>query len=265
MTKLLEELHKELDDIYGLERTIVDRVLAESKPALTDEQIKKRVQELAVQITRDYPEGSDLVLVALMEGARPFATDLCHDLDQLQYRYTYTTMSTSSYREEVTSGELEVGDLPKVQLTRRNVLVLDDVCDTAKTLVKVKSVFSELCPKSLNFMTLVNKEQKRDVPFSPNYVGFEMSADHFLIGKGMDYMNRCRDITDIRLVDKSSLPTEVEKKILARKKEVITQIIALTKELAKEKLSAPAPALSIFEAMGKPEVDKDPTRTLSLD
>ena len=112
MGKKTTALLLELDELKQFESKIIDRVWNESPDAvdlkgifLTEEHIKARVELLADQLIKDYPHANP-VLVGLMDGATPFANLLCTALDKKKYPYNYTTMSVSSYGNELVSGSV---------------------------------------------------------------------------------------------------------------------------------------------------------------
>lgn len=248
----LKRLLAELDELNKFESAITARVWDKSKEAvdmegtsLTQSNIKACVELLAKQLVQDFPNANP-VLVGLMDGAVPFAALLCDALQRLDYQFNYTTMSVSSYGNEMVSGSLRIGALPKVDLIGREVIVIDDVCDTGKTLKAIKDTFLEQCPKKVKFMALVDKVQERPNGTNPDYAGFKMSKDSFIIGMGLDYRHDLRDKTSIRTADITSLPTPDEEKLLTRKEEVIKEIRLIINN-KKAKLLAPG-TNSIFGA-----------------
>lgn len=255
----LKNLFAELDELNQFESEIIERVWNESPDAvdlegtsLSTENIKARVELLADQLVQVFPKANP-VLVGLMDGATPFANLLCDALNRRNYQFNYTTMVASSYGNEMVSGIVTTGNLPKVELTGKIVIVIDDVCDTGKTLKKVKERFQAEYPKAVQFMTLVDKQQDRPEGCNPDYAGFVLSKKAFIIGMGLDYLHGLRNKNSIKAANKSSLPTHEEELRLARKTEVIRLIketAALKEEKARlqqeEKLAAPVGPNSIF-------------------
>lgn len=255
----LKDLLTELESLDSFQSTITNRVWDESKDAvdldgtvLNEKNIKERVDVLAARIVKDFPNGNP-VLVGLMDGAIPFAALLCSALNKLEYNFNYTTMTVSSYGNEMTSGSLSVGALPKVELIGRTVLVVDDVCDTGKTLKKIKATFLEQCPKDVKLMTLVDKVQERPDGCNPDYAGFKLSKDAFIIGMGLDYRQDLRNKTSIRTANLASLPTPAEELLLSRREEVIKLIKAKIEKRRQSKLEAPGDH-SIFTSLAMTEI-----------
>lgn len=243
----LKQLLLELRELDKVELKVINRVWDEASQAvdmsnteLTQENIKKRAEELAKQITVDFPQGNP-VLVGLMDGAVPFAALLCEALQKLGYPFNYTTMTVSSYGNQMVSGAMKMGELPKANLIGQDVIVLDDVCDTGKTLKAVRDKILTQCPSSIKLMTLVDKVQPRPDGCDADYVGFKLPKTAFIIGMGLDYRRSLRDKTSIRVANETSLPNGEEKALLERRNQVLREIreIIDAKELAKSQLVSP--------------------------
>src|SRR5947209_5012655 len=118
---------------------------------LTEEQIQRRLDELAAQLQRDYAD-KDLTLIAILTGSVMFIADLLRRLP-MQLRLDYIGVST--YRGQARStGELIVTKALKLDVRDRDVLVVDDILDTGLTLVTIREMIQKLQPRSLKFCTL---------------------------------------------------------------------------------------------------------------
>lgn len=273
MTKL-KALNNELQELYQFESRIIRRLWDNSEVAegsegsllfplpkipLTKENIEKKVAELAQRIKEEFQD-TNLIIVGLMDGATPFANLLTAALKQLNYDFNYCTMSVSSYGNELVSGSLKIGSLPKLELIGRSVLIIDDVCETGKSLKAVRDTFLEQFPIEVKTMTLVNKSQVRPEGINPDYVGFEVSKDDFIIGMGLDWRKGLRNEDSIKAANKAFLPSPEEQARLNRIKIVQNEIRALkaaqapaagqnsfffqaTEEFTPEPAPAPAPGL----------------------
>lgn len=234
----LEKLKSDLSGLLQVENKIITRVWETSEDAvaldntpLNTLNIKKRVEHLADELVKDLPNGNP-VLVGLMDGAVPFANLLMDALNARNYEYDCTTMSVSSYGHGLISGELKVGAMPKVELTGRNVVVVDDVCDTGKTLKRIRDEFLKKVPNSLKLMVLVDKVQDRPNGCSPDYSGFKISPDAFIIGMGLDFMQALRNKPSIKTANLKSLPSTEEQKLLNQIPVLRTQIITENEMMA---------------------------------
>ena len=165
-------------------RLDVDEIL------LTEEQIRRRLDELAVEIQRDYAD-KDLTLVAILTGSTIFVADLLRRLP-MQLRLDY--IGVSSYRGETRStGELVVTKALKLDVRDRDVLVVDDILDTGLTLVKVREMIQKLEPHSLEFCTFLEKDVPHRENFQADYVAFRI-PNRFVVGYGLDYRECYRNL-----------------------------------------------------------------------
>ena len=157
---------------------------------LTEEQIRRRLDELAAEIQRDYAD-RDLTLVAILTGSVMFIADLLRRLP-MQLRLDY--IGVSSYHGETrSSGELVVTKALKLDVRDRDVLVVDDILDTGLTLVKVREMIVKLQPRTLRFCTLLEKDVPHRENFHVDYVAFHI-PNKFVVGYGLDYQERYRNL-----------------------------------------------------------------------
>ena len=165
-------------------RMDVDEIL------LTEEQIRRRLDALALEIQGNYTD-KDLTLVAILTGSTIFVADLLRRLP-MQLRLDY--IGVSSYRGETRStGELIVTKALKLDVRDRDVLVIDDILDTGLTLVKVREMIQKLEPRSLAFCTFLEKDVPHRDNFQADYVAFRI-PNRFVVGYGLDYRERYRNL-----------------------------------------------------------------------
>ncbi len=176
------------------------------EPFINAEQIQKRVAELAQQINRDYA-GKSLVIIALINGAIPFVADLIRRLDLPGLRVD--TLRASSYGNTTESGgSVKILSHFRLDLENEQVLVVDDILDTGRTMSKVTRLFDSENPASLKTCVLLDKPSRRAVPFTADYVGFEIE-DKFVVGYGLDYAERYRQLPYIGVVKFEDLVTPI--------------------------------------------------------
>jgi hypoxanthine phosphoribosyltransferase len=169
-------------------------------------QIAERVAAIAAEITRDF-SGQSIVFVGVLKGAAIFLSDLIREV-QLDAAFDFIGVSSYGNRptpaQELTTGWDSTGE---VRLTKdvdqsligRNVILVEDILDTGLTLTFLKSVMQARRPKSLRVVTLLDKPSRRIQPVQADYVGFAI-PDEFVVGYGMDYAERYRNLPDIRVV-----------------------------------------------------------------
>jgi hypoxanthine phosphoribosyltransferase len=185
----------------------VNHALAEMESVLYGERdILRRVQELAQDIERDYA-GKDLVVVSLLNGTVMFLADLVRYLN-LPLRLDF--MGVSSYGKGTKSGKLVFTKELKLDVKGRDVLLVDDILDTGKTLSRVTKKLKKLKPKSLKICVLLSKSARREEKVTADYIGFEI-PDAFVVGYGLDYAERYRNLPFIGVL-KPEIYQGVEKK-----------------------------------------------------
>ena len=157
------------------------------------QQIAERVAEMGAQITRDMG-GEKLVMIGILKGAAPFLADLSR---AIQADATFDFVATSSYGQgKRTSGAVKlIKDLDE-SIEGKNVLVVEDILDTGLTLSYLRKLFMQQNPKSLRIAVLLDKPSRRLEKITADYVGFSI-PNLFVIGYGMDYAERYRNLPDI--------------------------------------------------------------------
>lgn len=165
----------------------------------TRDQIAARVAEMGSQITRDL-NGEKLVMVGVLKGAAIFLSDLARSLD---LDATFDFVAVSSYgKGQRSSGAVKlIKDLDE-PIEGKNVLIVEDILDTGLTLSFLRKVFLQHHPKTLRIAALLDKPSRRIEQIDADYVGFAI-PNLFVIGYGMDYAERYRNLPDICLMSAS--------------------------------------------------------------
>ena len=160
------------------------------------QQIADRVAEMGAQIARDL-HGEKLVMVGVLKGAAYFLTDLSR---AIQVDATFDFVAVSSYgKGQRSSGAVKlIKDLDQ-PIEGKNVLVVEDILDTGLTLAYLRKLFLQQHPKTLRIATLLDKPSRRIEKIEADYVGFSI-PNLFVIGYGMDFAERYRNLPDICLM-----------------------------------------------------------------
>jgi hypoxanthine phosphoribosyltransferase len=163
------------------------------KVLLSRDAIQSRVKEMGQEISRDYA-GREPHLVGVLKGACTFLTDLARSIE---LPLTMDFIAVSSYGAATkSSGEVQlVKDLDQ-SLDRRDVIVVEDIVDTGLTLNYLANVLRNRGPASLKIAALLSKPSRRLVEIPVDYVGFSID-DHFVVGYGLDYNEKYRNLRDI--------------------------------------------------------------------
>ena len=154
-----------------------------------EHQLAQRVRALSREIQRDFA-GRDMVVIALLNGTVMFLADLIRHLS-LPLRLDF--IGVSSYGRGVVSGDLVFTKQLGISVRGRDVLLVDDILDTGKTLSRVLQKLRRLRPRSINTCVLLNKTARRAANVHADYVGFEI-PDAFVVGYGLDYAERYRNL-----------------------------------------------------------------------
>ena len=161
----------------------IERVL------ITDVQIAHRVRQLTRQLQKDFA-GRDLVIVSLLSGTVMFLADLVRHLS-LPLRLDF--MGVSSYGAGTESGELVFTKQLRLDVCGRDVLVVDDILDTGRTLKRVIAGLRAHRPRRLKVCVLLEKKARRVEKVRADYVGFQI-PDLFVVGYGLDYAESYRNL-----------------------------------------------------------------------
>jgi hypoxanthine phosphoribosyltransferase len=164
-------------------RKEVERVL------ITDEQIARRVRTLAREIERDF-RGREMVVVSLLNGTVMFLADLIRHLN-LPLRLDF--IGVSSYGAGTESGELVFTKELRLDVRGRDVLLVDDILDTGKTLSRVLPKLCALKPRRIKICVLLDKPSRRVEKVKADYIGFQI-PDFFVVGYGLDFAERYRNL-----------------------------------------------------------------------
>ena len=166
---------------------------------LVDEQaLKKRVAELGAQIDRDYA-GEELLIVCLLRGGITFTADLTRCLS---VPHTLDCMSLSSYGtgHYASSGNVRVNLDLLTNIEGMNVLLVEDIVDSGRTLAHVLEMLQTRNPKSVRVCVLLDKKYRREVPVDVDYVGFDV-PDKYVFGYGIDIDEHYRHLPFIASAD----------------------------------------------------------------
>ena len=178
----------------------------ELKTLLTRQQIADKVRELGAQITRDFA-GESIIFVGVLKGAAIFLADLSR---QVPLDATFDFIGVSSYgnrpspTHELRHGWDSTGEVRLIKdvensLAGKNVILVEDILDTGLTLTFLKKILAAHQPRALKLAALLDKPSRRKMPIEADYVGFKIE-DHFVVGYGLDYAERYRNLPDICVI-----------------------------------------------------------------
>jgi len=164
---------------------------------ISEEEVDKRIQEIGEQISKDYA-GQDVHLVCVLRGGSFF---MCELSKRISVPVTLDFMSVSSYGNDTkSSGVVKIVKDLDDPLKDKNVIVVEDVVDSGRTLSYLLEMLKKRDPKSLKLCTLLDKPERRVVDVHVDYTGFEI-PDKFVVGYGLDYAQKYRNLPYIGVVD----------------------------------------------------------------
>ena len=168
------------------------------KVMIPQEELEKRIAQMGEEISRDYA-GKELHLICVLKGGVMFMTQLSKAITGCHISMDF--MSVSSYgNERVSSGKIRILKDLDEPIEGRNVLVVEDIIDSGKTLSYLLDMLKMRNPASLRLCTMLDKPSRREVEVAVDYVGFSIE-DKFVLGYGLDYDQFYRNIPYIAVVE----------------------------------------------------------------
>jgi hypoxanthine phosphoribosyltransferase len=158
--------------------------------------IKKRVQELAIQISGDYA-GRELILIGILRGAFIFMADLIREIS-VPCKVDFVRIASYGAGAE-SSGKVVMTKDIETSISGRDVLIVEDIADTGLTLQYLTVWLKERNPRSLKVCAFLDKRQRRKVAFEADYVGFAID-DNFVVGYGLDFNEQYRYLPEVYVI-----------------------------------------------------------------
>lgn len=164
---------------------------------LTEEEVDKRIKEIGEQISKDY-EGKQVHLVCVLKGGSFF---MCELAKRITVPVSFDFMSVSSYGGETkSSGVVKIVKDLDEPLMDKDVIIVEDIVDSGRTLSYLMEMLKDRGPRSLRLCTLLDKPERRVVDVNVDYTGFQI-PDEFVVGYGLDYDQRYRNLPYIGIVE----------------------------------------------------------------
>ena len=160
-----------------------------AKVLLTEEELKNKVSEIGKQITEDY-RGKDLLIICVLRGAVIFLSDLLREIDT---QVDMDFMAVSSYQGTKSTGVVKIIKDLQTDIKGKEVLIVEDILDTGRTLDYLIRLLKERDPASVKVCSLLIKKEREVVKVPVDYYGFYI-PDEFVVGYGLDYNDRYRNL-----------------------------------------------------------------------
>lgn len=163
---------------------------------ITEEEAKEIVAKLGKQISEDYA-GKNLVLVSVLKGAVVFMADLMRAID---IPLSIDFMVVSSYNKTESTGTVKIIKDLDTDLTGKDILIVEDILDTGRTLASLMEILKMRNPASLKICTFLDKPDRRVADISAQYTG-KVIPDEFVVGYGLDYDEAYRNLPYVGIYD----------------------------------------------------------------
>ncbi len=167
---------------------------------VNETQIQEGIAKLAQQLHAHYGD-RPLTIVAIMTGSLVMLADL---IRRLEMPIRISLIQASSYRGGMASGDLAIDDSRMLDIRGRDILLIDDIFDTGKTLVEVTARLRRLEPESIQTAVFLNKHGTSTVNESPNFTVFDI-PNEFVVGYGLDYQDLYRNLPYVGVLEESDL------------------------------------------------------------
>lgn len=156
---------------------------------INEAKIENRLDELAREIMKDYKE-EDIVFIGVLKGAATFMVELAK---RIKNNVEFEFIQVESYEGDKSTGKIKLTQDLIGKLEGKNIIIVEDIIDTGRTLEYLKEYIKKLNPKSIKICTLLSKPSRRIVELDVDYIGFSI-PDEFVVGFGMDYNQRYRNL-----------------------------------------------------------------------
>ena len=162
----------------------------------SEEQLDRRVREIAAQIEKDY-EGKEIMLISVLRGSFVFMADLCRRID---LPCTLDFMSVSSYGKGTSSsGQVQITKDLSSDISGKHIILVEDILDSGNTLSDLLKLLEQRNPASIRLCTLLDKPDRRVKQVEVHYSGFSI-PDAFVVGYGLDYAEKYRNMPYIGIL-----------------------------------------------------------------
>ncbi len=163
---------------------------------INEVKIQSRIKEIARQIEKEY-EGKQLVFLGILKGSLPFLWELAKNIKN-DVRFEF--IEVSSYEGTESTGKIKINKDLTESITGKDVIIVEDIVDTGRTLTFLKEYLLEKKPNSLKIATLLSKPSRRIMEIDVDYIGFKIE-DKFVVGFGLDYDQKYRNLPYVGYIE----------------------------------------------------------------
>ncbi len=160
---------------------------------ISADEIAAKVKALGQAINARYQDSDkELILIGLLRGSVIFMADLCRQIDK-PHELDFMTVSSYINKTTVSSGDVKILKDLDSEIHGKDVLIVEDIIDSGRTLSKVLEILKTREPNSISLCTLVSKPSRREIDLHVDFLGFEVE-DRFIVGYGLDYDQKYRHL-----------------------------------------------------------------------
>ena len=170
--------------------------LSNLKVLISEEKLNERIQEIADQIYKDY-NGQEVTFICILKGSIFFTVELSK---RMKSDVNFEFIRVSSYHGQNSTGVIEMKVELQGDIKDKDVIIIEDIIDTGRTLTYLLEYLKQKKPNSLSIVTMLSKEARREKFVKVDYVGFEIE-DKFVIGYGLDYDEKYRNLHYIGYIE----------------------------------------------------------------
>ena len=163
--------------------------MSDLKVLITEEELQKRIGEIAEQINKDY-EGKEITFICILKGSIFFTVELAK---KIPADINFEFIRVSSYHGENSTGVIRMRVDLQGEIAGKDVIIIEDIVDTGRTLSYLKEYLKSKEPKSLKICALLDKKERRVCNLDADYVGFDI-PDKFVVGYGLDVDEKYRNL-----------------------------------------------------------------------
>jgi hypoxanthine phosphoribosyltransferase len=172
--------------------------MSKVRELISAKQIQRAISSIAQEINKDY-EDKDFIIINVLQGADRFVFDLSNTLAKLRYPPKVLCITINSYHciDPMVNGPLKIyNDIPTEEIEGKHILIVDDIIDTGHSLQWLIEHLQRKGPRTIRTCTLLDKQERREVPIVPDYYGF-IIPNLFVVGYGMDLDGEHRNLPHI--------------------------------------------------------------------
>ncbi len=163
---------------------------------INEAKLQMRIKEIARQIEKDY-DGKEIVFLGILKGSLPFLWELAKNIKN-DIRFEF--IEASSYEGTESTGTVKINKDIKDSIEGKDVIIVEDIVDTGRTLTFLKQYLLEKKPNSLKIAALLSKPSRRVMEIGVDYIGFQIE-DKFVVGFGLDYDQKYRNLPYVGYIE----------------------------------------------------------------